>query len=120
VIKVKVVLTALGLAFALTACQTTGVGAPIVDSPVLVAEGYSLEKAVLAAATRRRWAMSKVSEDAYRLTIRQRGNLCSVDVVMDKESFSILPVESNIPVRKYTQWVDNLAREIRHRAARGK
>ena len=39
---------------------------------------------------------------------------------MKKDSFSILPVESNIPVLKYNQLVNNLEREIRHRADRGR
>lgn len=39
---------------------------------------------------------------------------------MKKDSFSILPVESNISVMKYNKWVRNLEREIRHRADIGR
>ena len=101
-------------------CRTIGTGDPVIDAPVVVAEGYTLERAVLAAANRRRWSAVRTSDDTYRLTIRQRKNICSVDVVMKKDSFSILPVESNIPVMKYNQWVNNLEREIRHRADSGR
>ena len=61
-----------------------------------------------------------LSDDVYRLTITQRSHICCVDVVMKKDSFSILPFESNIPVAKYNQWVNNLEREIRHRANRAR
>ena len=108
---------------ALAGCSTfmdVGVGAPVDDVPVFVAEGYSLERAIVSAAQRRRWLPKKIDEKTYRLTIIQRKNRCVVDVVMNGEkSFSILPVESNIPVRKYDQWVQNLWREIVHRADRG-
>ena len=81
---------------------------------------YSLECAIVSAAQRRRWMPKKTDEKTYRLTIVQRKNRCVVDVVMNgNKSFSILPVESNIPVRKYDQWVQNLWREIVHRANRG-
>lgn len=101
--------------------QTTGTGAPVKDVPVVVASGQTLEQAVLASAARRRWTATKQSATTYRLTIDQRGNRCVVDVVMNgNASFSILPVESNIPVRKYDQWVNNLQREITMRAQKGK
>ena len=103
-----------------TGCRTIGTGESIVDTYVIVAKGYTLEQAVLAAANRRKWSVSKNADDTLRLTIRQRDNICSVDVVMKKDSFSILPVESNISVMKYNKWVRNLEREICHRANRGK
>lgn len=113
--------------FLLSACtvgcslfQTVGLGSPVMDVPVFVAHDYTLEKAVLAAASRRQWIPVKTSDNVYRLTIRQRNNICSVDVIMQKDSFSIIPVESNIPVRKCNQWVLNLQREICHRAQRGR
>ena len=107
--------------FAMAAgCRTIGTGEPVVDAYVIVADGFSLEKAVLAAANHRKWSTVKVADDTFRLTIRQRDNMCCVDVVMKKDSFSILPVESNISVMKYNKWVRNLEREIRHRADRGR
>ena len=75
---------------------------------------------MITAANRRRRSAVKAADNTYRFTIRQRKNICSVDVVMKKDSFSILPVESNISVMKYNQWVNNFEREIRHRAARGR
>lgn len=101
--------------------RAVGVGSPINDVPVFVAKGYSLDQAIISAAKRRRWLPNKKDEKTYRLTIIQRKNRCVVDVVKNgNESFSILPVESNIPVRKYEQWVQNLWREIIHRAERGR
>jgi hypothetical protein len=107
----------LGILSVVLGCRTIGVGEPVIDAPVIVADGYTLERAVLAAAVRRRWTPAKFSDDVYRLTIRQRSNICCVDVVMKKDCFSILPVESNISVAKYNQWVNNLEREIRYRAS---
>ncbi|MBR2981661.1 MAG: hypothetical protein IKC80_00365 [Kiritimatiellae bacterium] len=104
-----------------SAFQTIGVGSPVVDVSVFVAEGYSLDRAVISAAKRRSWVPNRRDEKTYRLTIVQRKNRCVVDVVLNgNESFSILPVESNITVRKYDQWVQNLLREIIHRAEIGK
>jgi hypothetical protein len=96
-----------------------GCGEPVTNVSVCVKDGYSLEKAVLSAAARRQWMPEKISSNILRLTIRQRSNICSVDVVMQEDSFSVNPVASNITVRKYNQWVANLVREIIHRASRG-
>jgi hypothetical protein len=90
------------------------------DVPVVIAEGYTLERALLVAANRRRWVPVKTAENTYRLTITQRGNACCVEVILGKQSFSILPMTSNIPVRKCDQWVNNLQREICLRAQRGR
>jgi hypothetical protein len=97
----------LGILSVVLGCRTIGVGEPVIDAPVIVADGYTLERAVLSAATRRQWSAVKTAENVYRLTIRQRSNICCVDVVMKKDCFSILPVESNIFVAKYNQWVNN-------------
>jgi hypothetical protein len=107
----------LGILSVVLGCRTIGVGEPVIDAPVIVADGYTLERAVLSAATRRQWSAVKTAENVYRLTIRQRSNICCVDVVMKKDCLSILPVESNISVAKYNQWVNNLEREIRYRAS---
>ena len=74
----------LGILSVVLGCRTIGVGEPVIDAPVIVADGYTLERAVLAAAVRRRWTPAKLSDDVYRLTIRQRSNICCVDVVMKK------------------------------------
>lgn len=119
--KMMLVMTAF-LAFA--GCrlfQSVGTGAPVENVQVTVATGYSLEKALHSAADRRQWSPQKLKEGVYRLTINQRNNHCCVEVHLNgNESFSILPVSSNIPVRKYDQWVNNLQREICHRARNGK
>lgn len=104
----------------LSGCRAVGTGAPVVDSPVCLAEGYSLERAVFAAADRRRWSVEKMSDKVFRLTIRQRSNLCCVDVTIGDGCFSIIPVASTITIAKYDQWVGNLEREIRMRANRGR
>jgi len=113
IVMVMVVMAAAGC----SVFQTVGTGAPVRDVSVMVSPGRTLQGAMLSAANRRGWAVVKNADGSYRLSIFQRSNRCVVDVVLNgEESFSILPVESNIPVRKYDQWVDNLRREIIHRA----
>ena len=49
----------------------------------------------------------------------QREHLVVVDVIpVGAKAFSIRMVQSNIPVRKYDQWVNNLSREIVLQASR--
>lgn len=112
----------LAMVVAMSGCslfQSVGTGAPVKDVQVTVAQGKSLADAMISAANRRGWTVAKNADGSYRLSILQRSNRCIVDVVLNgNASFSILPVESNIPVRKYDQWVNNLQREIIHRAAR--
>ncbi len=100
-------------------CRAIGTGDSVINSPAYVAEGYSLERAVMAAANRRRWSVEKLSENTFRLTIHQRTNLCSVKVTTGDGCFSITPIASNITIAKYNQWVRILEREIRHRANLG-
>jgi hypothetical protein len=51
--------------------------------------------------------------------LSQREHMVVVDVVpIGEKAFSIRMVQSNIPVRKYDQWVNNLSREIVMRASR--
>lgn len=99
--------------------QSVGTGEPVKDVQVVVAPGNTLYDAMMSAANFRRWNVEKNADGSYRLSIIRKSNRCIVDVVLNGEtSFSILPVESTITVRKYNQWVNNLQREIIHRAAR--
>jgi hypothetical protein len=80
---------------------------------VTLAQGRTLSSAIMTAAARRRWVPQNQANGTIRCTISQREHLVVVDVVPNGEqSFSIRPVQSNIPVRKYDQWVNNLSREI--------
>lgn len=99
--------------------ESVGTGDPVRDIQVTVSEGKALYDAMMSAANRHHWTVTANADGAYRLSHFQRKNRCIVDVTLNgNESFSILPVESNIPVRKYDQWVDNLRREIIFRASR--
>lgn len=81
--------------------------------------GKPLAAAVQEAAARRRWMTNAIGEGTIRCTIIQRDWRVVVDVVLlSDDAFSIRPVESNLTVRKYNQWVTNLCREIVARAAR--
>ena len=85
---------------------------PVENVAVTLAQGKTLQSAVMMAATRRRWVPS-AQGNVIRCTLSQREHLVIVDVVLtDARTFSIRQVQSNIPVRKYDQWVNNLSREI--------
>ncbi len=116
----KIVLAAILGAICAGCFSETGVGEAVNDHPVVVAEGYTLEQAVISAAGRRGWMVEKLGANEFRLTINQRDNRCVVKVVTNGSSFSVLPVESNIAVRKYDQWVKTLVREITYRASNGR
>lgn len=116
----KIVLVAMMGAICAGCFSEIGVGAALNGHPVVVAEGCSLEQAVISAAGRRGWMVEKLGANEFRLTINQRDNRCVVKVVTSGSRFSVLPVESNIAVRKYDQWVKTLAREITYRASNGK
>ena len=100
---------------ALVGCSSTPKAPPpdLNNITVTVASGKSLRDAIITSATRRRWITSTVSEDVVRCTILQRSNKVEIDIVIhDKTTYSIRYVSSNIPQKKYAQWVDNLRREI--------
>ena len=91
---------------------------PVENVTVTLAQGRTLKNAVMTAATRRRWLPS-AQGNTIRCTLNQREHLVVVDVVLtDERTFSIRQVQSNIPVRKYDQWVNNLSREIVFQASR--
>ena len=93
--------------------------AQIENVSVTVAQGRTLSEAIMTAAARRRWMPQAQADGTIRCTLSQREHLVVVDVVPSGEqSFSIRLVQSNIPVRKYNQWADNLAREIVVQASR--
>lgn len=80
---------------------------------VSVREGASLKAVVIQAAARRGWMPAEAGPDVVRLTIVQRSNKVVVDVkILDNTHYSIRQVESNIPARKYEQWINNLQRTI--------
>ena len=91
---------------------------PVENVTVTLAQGRTLQNAVMTAATRRRWVPS-AQGNVIRCTLSQREHLVVVDVVLtDAQTFSIRQVQSNIPVRKYDQWINNLSREIVYQASR--
>ena len=118
--KVFVILLAASACAGCSVFEAVGTGAPVYDVAVTVSKSGELKSALYAAAARRKWKVSEVGGEVYRLEIVQRANRCVIEVTLKgDDSFSILPVESNIPVRKYNQWVDNLRREILHRVRNG-
>ena len=107
----------------LVGCSSTGADgyapAQIENVAVTLAPGRTLAGAVTAAAARRGWLPHAQANGTIRCTYSQRQHLVVVDVVPNGEqSFSIRLVQSNIPVRKYNQWANNLSREIVFQASR--
>ena len=120
IMKTKIAVVAVSAAlFAAIGCSSPGRGfvVPVEDVPYVLAPGRTFEGAVCRAAARRRWTPQKISAETIRCTLVQREHRVVVDVVQKGSSFSIRLVESNIPIPKYNQWVDNLRREIVARAA---
>ena len=100
-----------------TPAQTTVT--PVENVAVEYAQGRTFASAVNLAATRRRWLPQAQADGSIRCTLSQREHLVVVDVVpVGAKAFSIRMVQSNIPVRKYDQWVNNLSREIVLQASR--
>ncbi len=88
------------------------------NATVVVAQGRNLRNAVVQAATRRRWIAQELENGDIRCKIVQRNNVVAIDIVIKNETtYAIRFVESNIPNRKYNQWVNNLQREIAKWAA---
>ena len=113
----------LAVAAAVVGCsmfRAVGVGAPITNQRIEVREGQSFGSIVSNAATRRGWQVTEVGENTWECAIYQRSNVCVVKVVYAPETktFSILPVESNITVAKYNQWVNKLRNTIIATAAK--
>ena len=103
-------------------CSTTPeqtAATPVENIAVEYAQGRTFENAVKLAATRRRWLPQAQADGSIRCTLSQREHLVVVDVIpVGAKAFSIRMVQSNIPVRKYDQWVNNLSREIVLQASR--
>ena len=107
-----------GLAGCFSASVGEGSPKPVENVSVTLAQGRTLSGAVMAAAMRRRWVPQEQTGGTIRCTLSQREHLVVVDVVPNgPNAFSIRFVQSNIPVRKYDQWVNNLSREIVFQAA---
>ena len=86
---------------------------PVENIAVEYAQGRTFASVVNLAATKRRWLPQAQADGSIRCMISQRGHFVIVDVVpVGDKAFSIRMVQSNIPVRKYDQWVNNLSREI--------
>ena len=111
---------ALGLCLA--GCSTSGsvdAVTPVENVQVTLMNGKTFAQVATAAATHRRWTPTVMEDGVIRCTIVQRENRVVVDVVQTSATtFSIRRVESNIPARKYDQWVNNLVREIAYQAAK--
>ena len=92
---------------------------PVMGVSVVAKDRETLEKAVIAAATRRRWVPSATAESTVRCTLVQRQNKVEIDVVLEgADSYSIKCVSCNVPLAKYQQWINNLQREIALQASR--
>ena len=92
---------------------------PITGISVVVKDRATLEKAVAAAAARRRWMPSVPADSTVRGPIVQRQYLVEIDVVLEGEnSYSIKCVSCNVPLSKYHQWINNLQREIALQASK--
>ena len=121
--KVMTVAIVVGLSCILAGCMSsdtaTAAPTPVENVSVELAPGRTLSGAIMAAAVYRRWLPTKQADGTVRCTLSQREHKVVVDVVqVGEKSFSIRMVQSNIPVRKYDQWVNNLSREIVMRASR--
>lgn len=102
---------AMGVGF--IGCESTDVPIQAENVSVILAPGHTLPAAVASAAARRGWLPQNQADGTIRCTFRKRDYLVVVDVVPnDKQSFSIRLVESNVSVRKYNQWVNNLVHDI--------
>ena len=122
--KMMTVALVLGLGCVLAGCMSsdtataTAAPTPVENVSVELAPGRTLQSAIMAAAAHRRWLPAKQADGTVRCTLSQREHKVVVDVVqVGEKSFSIRMVQSNIPVRKYDQWVNNLSREIVMRAS---
>lgn len=119
--KLMIVVAACSLGFVgcLSSGQDATLPADVENVSVVVSSGRSLKEAVVTAASRRHWMPSEVDAQTIRCTLVQRSNKVVVDVrLLDAQHYSIRMVESNIPVRKLAQWVNNLQREIALHAVR--
>ena len=95
--------------------------APVSGVSVVAKDRESLRKAIMVAASRRRWVPNAVTDSLVRCTLVQRQYRAEIDVVLDGErSYSITCAYCNIPEAKYRQWIDNLQREIALQAVRVK
>jgi len=105
-------------------CVTSSDPAPISPPPitgisVVAKDRESLVKAVVMAATRRRWVPNATAGSTVRCTLVQRQNKVEIDVVLEgADSYSIKCVSCNVPLAKYQQWINNLQREIALQASR--
>ena len=108
-----VIAISMAMGFGIIGCESTDLPIQAENVSVILASGHTLPSAVASAATRRGWLPQKQEDGTIRCTFHRKDNLVVVDVVpSDKQSFSVRLVESNVPVRKYNQWVNNLVHDI--------
>ena len=87
--------------------------AEISNVAVLAKDRDSLKRAIVVAATRRRWTPSEIAPNVIRCTLIQRQHKVEVDLTLTKDNaYSITCRFCNIPEKKYYQWINNLQREI--------
>ena len=92
--------------------------AAVANVSVVTKDRATLKKAVVVAATHRRWLPSEISPNVIRCTLLQRKHKVEIDITLTGDkSYSISCLFSNIPERKYQQWISNLQREIAKQAA---
>ena len=103
----------MGMGYGIIGCVSTEVPIQAENVSVILAPGHTLPAAIASAAVKRRWLPQELEDGTIRCTFHKRDNLLVVDVVPNgKQSFSVHQVQSNVSVRKYNQWVNNLAHDI--------
>lgn len=103
----------MGTGYGIVGCVSTEVPIQAENVSVILAPGHTLPAAVVSAAVRRRWLPQELEDGTIRCTFQKRDNLVVVDVIPnDKKAFSVRLVQSNVSVRKYNQWVNNLVHDI--------
>ena len=102
-------------------CGTSRSSEPLIEvnnvAVVMTSHNSSLRDAIIRAAVRRRWNPQVQDDGTIRCQLVQRSNVVTICIVLNSETtYSIVPVDSNIPTRKYNQWIRNLQREIAKQA----
>jgi len=103
----------MGMGYGIIGCMSAEVPIQAENVSVILAPGHTLPAAIASATARRGWLPQKQEDGTIRCTFQKRDSLVVVDVVLNSEqSFSVRLVQSNVSVRKYNQWVNNLVHDI--------
>lgn len=97
----------------------TGVGDAVEHEHIRLSNGGTFADAVMVSAQKRGWRFSLQSAKEWELSLQKRNYLCVVKVVDEGDAFSILPVQSNVAIYTYNQWVGNLRQDIVRNANAG-